>query len=176
MPLRSAPHFLCLTALLFFVSIGSAQNTTAPAPDQLTPNTAPARLQLSAADYARSESMRPRDLLKKLKNGFVLPHWIGQTDDFWYRRDTAQGHEFVIVHAANGHTGPAFDHQAMASAFSKASGTNVAPDQLPFEELSFNSDPTSIHVTVNNTEYGCSLKPANCSAGKPVFPPPPIEV
>jgi hypothetical protein len=120
--------------------------------------------------------MRPRNLLKKLKNGFVLPHWIGQTDDFWYRRDTAQGHEFVIVHAADGRKERAFDHQAMAAAFSKASGTNVAPEQLPFEDMAFNSDRTSIHVTADNTEYDCSLKPAACSGGKPVFPPPPIEV
>ena len=81
MPLRSAACSLCLTALLFFVSTGSSQNTTATEPDQPATNTASVRRQLSAADYARSESMRPRDLLKKLKNGFVLPHWIGQTNE-----------------------------------------------------------------------------------------------
>jgi dipeptidyl-peptidase 4 len=172
LPLRSAPCSLSLTALLFFVSTASAQNTTATAPAQTGTNTT----QLSAADYARSESMRPPHLLKKLKNGFVLPHWIGQTDDFWYRRDTAQGHEFDIVHAANGQTEPAFDHQEMAAAFSKASGMNVAPEQLPFEEMAFNSDRSSIHVTANDREYDCKLKPANCSSGKLVFPPPPIEV
>jgi dipeptidyl aminopeptidase/acylaminoacyl peptidase len=112
----------------------------------------------------------------KLKNGFVMPHWINQQDDFWYSRDTAKGHEFMIVAASTGRAQPAFDHQQMAAVFSKASGIEVTADSLPFEELAFSPDRTSIHFTVQDKEYECKIKPPSCSSGKAVFPPPPIDI
>jgi len=94
-------HAFCFSALLV-----SALWVTAWSP--MHADLSQARLQLSRADYARSEGVRPNHLRGKLKNGFVVPHWIGQEDDFWYRRDTAAGHEFIIVEAASGHAHPAF--------------------------------------------------------------------
>jgi hypothetical protein len=159
---RSSIHALCLGAILLFAGSISAQETAQP--------------QLSASDFARSEQLLPPVLLKKVKNAFVLPHWIGQQDEFWYRRDTAKGHEFVIVEAATGHKQPAFDHEEMAKAFSKASGTEVTAESLPFEDLVFNADRSSVHVTANDKTYDCQIKPATCSSGKPVFPPPPLTI
>jgi hypothetical protein len=52
---------------------------------------------LSKEDRKRMERMMPRTLLPKIKNGFVFPHWIGKSDDFWYRRQTATGAIFLVV-------------------------------------------------------------------------------
>jgi dipeptidyl aminopeptidase/acylaminoacyl peptidase len=131
--------------------------------------------QLTAEDYARSEQVRPANLRGKLKNGFVVPHWIGTKDAFWYRRDTAKGHEFLVVDAANGKTQPAFDHQAMAEAFAKATGVAVAAESLPFEDVVFSADRSSIQVTANGKAYDCKIQPAACSSGTPI-PPPPFEI
>ena len=43
---------------------------------------------VTRADYARAESLDRKSLAVKLQNGYVVPHWIGGTDEFWYRRET----------------------------------------------------------------------------------------
>jgi dipeptidyl-peptidase-4 len=146
----------------------------AAGPTNATPSGAP--VQVAAEDYTRSNRMQPRFLRAKLKNGFVVPHWIGQQDEFWYTRDTPDGHEFVIVDAASGRARPAFDHQALAQAFSKVAGVEVKAAWLPFEELVFNDDRSSVHVKFKDKEYDCKIKPAACGPGTPVFPPPPVEI
>lgn len=134
-------------------------------------------VQLTAEDYARSNQLRPNLLRAKLKNGFVVPHWIGQHDEFWYRRGAAKGHEFILANAATGQVQPAFDHAALAQAFAKASGTETSTDTLPFEDISFSADRSSIRVRAQDKDYDCQLKsPISCSAGKPVFPKPPVEI
>jgi dipeptidyl-peptidase 4 len=131
---------------------------------------------LTVEDYERSNQMRPSILKSKLKNGFVVPHWIGQRDEFWYVRDTRKGREFLLVDAMSGRVQPAFDHQPLAQAFSKVTGAEVTAESLPFEELTFNDDRSSIHVKVQDKEYDCKIKPATCSPGKPVFPSPAQEI
>lgn len=155
-------HASCFGAILFFAGLIPAQETAQPQPP--------------TNDFARSEQLLPPVLRSKVKNAFVVPHWIGQQDEFWYRRDTAKGHEFVIVEAASGHMQPAFDHEEMAKAFSKASGAEVTAESLPFEDILFNADRSSIHVTANDKTYDCQIKPATCGSGKPVFPPTPVTI
>jgi hypothetical protein len=43
---------------------------------------------VTRADYARAESLDRRSLAEKLKNGYVVPRWIGGTDEFCCRRET----------------------------------------------------------------------------------------
>jgi dipeptidyl aminopeptidase/acylaminoacyl peptidase len=118
-------------------------------------------------DYARAEMMDRKSLAAKLKNGFVVPHWISQSDKFWYRRATPTGYEFVVVDAATGRKQPAFDQSALAQALSQASAAKFEPDKLPFDGFSFNDARDAIHVEVNEKEYGCQLKPAKCVVAPP---------
>jgi dipeptidyl-peptidase-4 len=134
-----------------------------------------ARAPLTHQDYLRSNGLRPIDLRGKLKNGFITPHWIGQQDNFWYVRDTARGHEFVVVETASGRAHPAFDHQEVAQAFSSVARSSVTAESLPFEDITFSTDRSAIHVLAGDKEYDCRLAPAICSTGKAVFPPPPFE-
>jgi hypothetical protein len=121
--------------------------------------------------------MRPPILREKLKVAFLIPHWLGQHDEFWYRSGTAKIHEFILANAATGAVHPAFDHQALAQAFAKAAGTEESADALPFEDITFNDDRSSIRVRVQDKDYDCQIKPAvACSAGKPVFPKPAIDI
>lgn len=166
---RYSFHAFCFSALLVSALWVTAWNPTHADSNEV-------RLQLSRADYARSEGVRPDHLRGKLKNGFVVPHWIGQEDDFWYRRDTGTGYEFVIVEAASGHAHPAFDHRQMAAAFSRASGVEVTADSLPFQALAFSPDQSTIHFAVQGKEYECTTKPASCNSGKPTFPPKPLDI
>jgi dipeptidyl aminopeptidase/acylaminoacyl peptidase len=167
------------SALLFavFSILIESDAQTASAPANLSSVTLPgAPTQLTAEDYARSSEMRPFMLLSKLKNGFVVPHWIGKHDEFWYMRGTAKGREYLLVDAASGRAQPAFDHQALAQAFAKVAGFRVTAEALPFEDFTFNDDRSTIHIKVGNKEFDCKLQPASCAPGTLVFPPPAYDI
>ena len=87
------------------------------------------------------EIMQGMMTTKLVKNTAVFPHWIASTDTtddecFWYRRDTVQGKDFRLVNAHTGDNTPAFDHQALAVALTKASGETINPRDLPLTTIS----------------------------------------
>jgi dipeptidyl aminopeptidase/acylaminoacyl peptidase len=146
-------------------SLGSAQEAPASG-RQLTPD-----------DYARAERVDRRALYGKLKNALVIPGWIGQRDEFWYRREAATGAEFDIVDAATGKRRPAFDHAAVARALSAATGNAVTADGLPFTTIAFTPTMDAIHVVVGEKQYDCTLlKTVTCTGGTPAPSPGPFEI
>ena len=131
---------------------------------------------LTRDDQARMEKLMPRTLLPKVRNAFIAPHWIGQSDEFWYRRQLAGGGAtFLIVNAATGRNRPAFDHQLMADAVTKAAGVNATAERLPFDDFEFIHDRSSIHIVVKDKQYDCTIERSACSGGVPVAPAP-LEV
>ncbi len=60
-----------------------------------------------AAAYARAEALSGIQGWQKVRNAMVEPRWIGERDEFWYRRDTTEGSNFVLVDAATGKKRPA---------------------------------------------------------------------
>jgi len=117
-------------------------------------------------DYARADQFEGAPLLRNLKNGLVIPQWIGQSDEFWYRRETAAGYEFVIVDAATGRKRLAFDHGALAQALTPITGSAVSAERLPFLSIAFNESRDSIHISIKDKDYDCQLAPARCAIGK----------
>src|ERR1700722_2195646 len=92
---------------------------------------ATAHAQGTKADYQRAA-----DLLNitrgKADRERVEPHWFDDNRQFWYRIPTAvDRYEFVVVEAEKGARQPAFDHQRMAEALSKAGVANARADRLP---------------------------------------------
>lgn len=121
---------------------------------------------VSAAVYARAEALLGSNLIKQVRNYFIVPHWIGNSDEFWYRHELEGGHEFILVDAATGRKQPAFDHAALAAALGKAMGKALAAKNLPFDELELSPDRDALQLTVEGASYTCSLQPASCGARK----------
>ncbi|RJO71448.1 S9 family peptidase [Nocardia panacis] len=96
--------------------------------------------ELPAEAYARAERLllhnRPRLALRAK----IKPRWIGDTDTFWYRVETARGGEFVLVDVAARTRVPAFDHERLAAALAAASTQPVEPYALPLREIEFVDD------------------------------------
>src|SRR5262245_39472902 len=111
--------------------------------------------QISRETYARAEALDRRSAAAKVRNVLVVPHWIGTSDEFWYRRETASGHEFVVVHAANGGSRPAFDHAAVAKALASIAGRPVSPQRLPFDAFAFVGGREAIRIEVDARTYDC---------------------
>ena len=62
----------------------------------------PARSQVTRDDYARAERMLLWNAAALVRNARVQPHWIDGSDRFWYRHETADGGEFLVVDPARG--------------------------------------------------------------------------
>ena len=57
----------------------------------------------------------------------VEANWTADGAKFWYRNDLAEGkRQFVLVDAAGGKRGPAFDHAKLAAALSERFGRKVS--------------------------------------------------
>jgi dipeptidyl-peptidase-4 len=113
--------------------------------------------------YQRAEELMGPNLEAKVFNVFVVPHWIGDADEFWYDRELAGGHEFVLVDSATGSKRPAFDHGAVATALAKATGTKHRADDLPFVYFIFGSDRESIVFLLEETVYYCGVTSGSCT-------------
>ena len=98
--------------------------------------------------YEQAQSLMQGMLTNKIAlNDAVFPHWIEDTDCFWYLRDTKEGKEFRLVDAKAGSNTAAFDHQALAAALSTAAGQSVVTENLPITELALSLAPLHIHFT-----------------------------
>jgi dipeptidyl aminopeptidase/acylaminoacyl peptidase len=129
--------------------------------------------QLPASVYAQAEALDRPSANKLVKNILVIPHWIGTTDEFWYRKETQSGATFVIVNAATAQARPAFDHAAIAAAIGAKTGTTPSPDRLPFTEIAITDDRSAIEVVVETHRLRCRIgPPATC---EPATVPPSMD-
>ena len=62
-------------------------------------------LKLTADDYARAErwvGLSGESRKEYVKNLLPVVHWIGQSNEFWYARETEEGRRFTLVDARHG--------------------------------------------------------------------------
>ncbi len=121
----------------------------------------PLAAQGTLADYQRSAALAAR--FERLALDVMdAPHWIGNTDTFWYRKSVRGGHEFVRVDAAAATRAPAFDHARLATALTGALGTQVTAATLPFSELTYENGGGAITFVREGSLWRCSLADYRC--------------
>ena len=114
-------------------------------------------------DYKRAERLLPWNLRTLVRDAEVSPHWIEDTDRFWYRRATADGKEFVVVDPAKKTREPLFDHAKLAAGISRILGRDVQANKLPFDDFSYASKSSQITFSASGSSWSCSLASYQCS-------------
>ncbi|HYL79042.1 MAG TPA: DPP IV N-terminal domain-containing protein [Bryobacteraceae bacterium] len=117
----------------------------------------------TSADYAHAEKFMGYNTTPLVIDAAGRPTWISG-ERFWFRNTTVQGNEFVLVNAATGAKGPAFDQAKIAAALSKAAGTSYDAWHLPFNDFEFSDDGKSISFSVRMRRYTCELDGSQCKA------------
>ena len=117
------------------------------------------------ADFARVERHLPWVMAKHVRNAQVLAHWIGDSDRFWYRRDTKAGATFLIVDAATGTKVPAFDHERLALALGEAVGRKIAAGELGFSVFAFTADRQAIDFAAHGKSWRFHLASGKLGPG-----------
>ena len=149
-------RLLALIALLGplpgFVFIDRAEsppeNLVGPAPEAPSPEQRPA---------PRSEPGRG------IYKAQIKPHWFLNNTRFWYRNDLPRGaKEFILVDAERGARQPAFDHQRLAAALSKAAAGEFAADHPPFTDIEFVEDGKAIRFDAARRSWQCDLNSYAC--------------
>jgi len=117
-------------------------------------------------DYERAVKIRST-FNKLVFKTQVDPHWIGESPRFWYRNETRQGKEFILVDAEKGTRGPAFDHARLAEALSQAAGQSYTAEKLPFDDIEFIEQDTAIRFKVGEGWWACNLETFKCEKTEP---------
>ena len=103
-------------------------------------------------------------------NTTVYPHWIEGSTLFWYVRNTRDGQQnFRLVDASTGDNKAAFDHQAVATALSQASGEPVSADSLSFTNLDLTQAPETLRFSALGKHWIYNASSETCES-KDVFP------
>jgi dipeptidyl aminopeptidase/acylaminoacyl peptidase len=120
---------------------------------------------LTSADYARAERT-----LGTTANGLVTglvgaPTWVDGTR-FWYRVTIVGGGQFILVDAAKRTRAPAFDHQQVAGALSRAADTTVTALALPLVAI----EPNGLFFQLGRRRFRCDSAGSLCQAAAPPDP------
>ena len=120
----------------------------------------------TAADYERANGLRTKyEGLVSNVPGTVT--WIENTHRFWYRKVNRGGFEFVMVDADTQRKTPAFDHQKLATALSKATGKAYTATTLPFTTMTIADDEKTLEAAFDGTSWSCTLTDYACSPAEP---------
>lgn len=99
---------------------------------------------------------------KQVLNDAVFPHWIKDSQCFWYKRETRQGVECRLVDVNVGSNSPAFDHVALADALTMATGETLKSTSLPLRQLTIDLSPFQIRFHAFNTHWIFEPDSDNC--------------
>lgn len=88
----------------------------------------------------------------------VEPHWIENSDCFWYKNETRDGKEFIFVDPSLNLKKPAFDHLRLAASLSLTLGKAFHHQKLPFEKFEFIKEMTAIAFEIEKERWVCDLK------------------
>jgi dipeptidyl-peptidase 4 len=121
------------------------------------------KLQLTKDDYSRADRMLPWNFYKLIGNTTIKPVWFENEERFWYLSSGPWGKRFILVDPVKGEKTMAFDHEALASSFSVASGKPCTGNQLPFEKIEWINDAKAIRFgayekfwVINLHDYTCA--------------------
>ncbi len=108
-----------------------------------------------AARYQRAQQMNQgsnnrRDIVL---NATLFPHWIGDSDQFWYVRETRAGQQYRLVDAAQRTNVLAFDHKTLARRLAKLTASDVDPENLPFKNIEITVSPRTVKFSAFDADW-----------------------
>ncbi|WP_233573667.1 S9 family peptidase [Amycolatopsis panacis] len=120
------------------------------------------RVQLTTTDYARAEQMLAPYRARLVPRAEVVPQWSDDGARFWYEA----GGSYVLVEPAKSTRRDAFDHDRLAAALSRVSGTAVEADDLPLTSIEFEvpgQDPDVIRFSAFDARWEWSDQAGTCT-------------
>ncbi|NEM98686.1 S9 family peptidase [Pontibacter burrus] len=108
--------------------------------------TAPAK-----GNYQLASRFSPKKLQKLIFSTSVDPHWLKQSDRFWYEYETSTGKNWYIVDPAQKSKKLMFDKDKLASEITMIVQDPFDAQHLPIENLKFLPDEQNIQFEIKST-------------------------
>ncbi|MFB9861654.1 S9 family peptidase [Rufibacter immobilis] len=125
--------FYLLAALLLTCQVGHAQSGP------------------SKANYQMAARFSPKKLEKLIFTTSLDPHWLKQTDRFWYMYESSNGKNWYIVDPATKSKQAIFNTDQLAAAITMVVRDPFDAQHLPLENLKFTPDEKNVQFEVKST-------------------------
>ena len=125
--------------------------------------------------YRQAQALLQGLLSKRLVlNDAVFPHWISNSDCFWYECEiqiakesvTALGKEYRLVDAKARNNDIAFDHQSLAKALERVSGQSIDSRNLPICITEITLSPEKVYFKAFDKHWIFESNKLSCQEAK----------
>ena len=103
------------------------------------------------ANYDLAARFSPKKLDKMIFSLSVDPHWLKQSNKFWYTYETSEGKQWMIVDPTKNEKKPMFDKEQLAAALTKIIKDPFDAQHLPIDSLKFIKDENWIQFEVKSS-------------------------
>ncbi len=104
------------------------------------------------ANYALASRFSPNKVNKMLFSTSVDPHWLKNSDRFWYVYETREGKFWYIVDAARRNKRTLFDNAKLAAELTRIVKDPFDAQHLPIQNLKFIKDENTISFEIRSTQ------------------------
>jgi hypothetical protein len=104
------------------------------------------------ANYALAAKFSPKKLEKILFSTAVDPHWLKNTNRFWYMYETTAGKKWYIVDPVKGSKTPMFENDKLAAQLTRIIKDPFDAQHMGIENLKFLREDDIISFEVKSSE------------------------
>jgi len=103
------------------------------------------------ANYDLAARFSPKKLDKMIFSLSVDPHWLKQSNKFWYTYETSEGKQWVIVDPVKNEKKAMFDKDQLAASLTRIIKDPFDAQHLPIDSLKFIKDENWIQFEVKSS-------------------------
>jgi dipeptidyl aminopeptidase/acylaminoacyl peptidase len=103
------------------------------------------------ANYDLAARFSPKKLDKMIFSLSVDPHWLKQSNKFWYTYETSEGKQWMIVDPVKNEKKAMFDKDQLAAALTRIIKDPFDAQHLPIDSLKFIKDENWIQFEVKSS-------------------------
>lgn len=107
---------------------------------------------VTKANYALTARFSPKKLSKMIFSTSVDPHWLKNSDRFWYVYETTEGKKWYIVDPVKGEKKVLFDNADLAAKITRIVKDPFDAQNLGLDSMRFVRDENWIQFEVKSTE------------------------
>ncbi|HEX6964242.1 MAG TPA: DPP IV N-terminal domain-containing protein [Gemmatimonadaceae bacterium] len=117
---------------------------------------------LTTADYDRAAKMLSFNVNPLVIGGRVDATWL-PGDRFYYRNETANGSEWLLVDPAKKSRRPLFDAAHVAQALSRAGAGTIDANDIPAQRAELSDDGTHVVLDIGRKRWSCDVQGHACA-------------
>jgi len=103
------------------------------------------------ANYALAARFAPKKLDKMIFSLSVDPHWLKQSNKFWYIYETSEGKKWIIVDPVKNEKKAMFNNDKIAAELTKIIKDPFDGQHLPIDSIKFIKEENWIQFEVKST-------------------------